>query len=166
VRNESALRADVTLRFIRDDAIAHSAFLRVRSSTITTVESRKSADIVQAFGLDETGDVLPSVTFVFGVDFDEDTPAEYIIPADIPDEPIPDDVQPPTIKMLEPESDETLTLGSTLMVRWTYTTTSQEAVVRIYMQRADATGTEDRTQVGPSVPATLDGAAGELSIIL
>jgi len=171
VRNESALRADVTLRFIRDDAIAHSAFLRVRSSTITTVESRKSADIVQAFGLDETGDVLPSVTFVFGVDFDEDTPAEYIIPADIPDEPpsdepIPDDVQPPTIKVLEPANDETLTLGSTLMVRWTYTTASQEAVVRIYMQRADATGTEDRTQVGPTVPAALDGAAGELSIIL
>ncbi|UCC30213.1 MAG: hypothetical protein JSU86_18685 [Phycisphaerales bacterium] len=166
VRNESTLRANVTLWFIRDDVIAQSAFLHVRSGMITTVESRRSADTVEASGFDETGDVLDSAEFVFGVDFDETTPAEYTIPADIPDEPIPDDVQPPTIKMLEPESDETLTLGSTLIVRWTYTTASQETVVRIYMQRADAAGTEDRTQVGPTVAAALDGTAGELSIIL
>ena len=166
VRNESALRANVTLWFVRDDAIAHSAFLHVRSGMITTVESRRSADTVEASGFNELGDVLDSAEFVFGVDFDESTPAEYIIPADMPDEPIPDDVPPPTIKMLAPGSDVSLPLGSTLIVQWTYTTAAHETLVRIYMQRADSAGSEGRTQVGSAVAAASEATAGTLSIIL
>ncbi|MGB2985432.1 MAG: hypothetical protein WBE26_06070, partial [Phycisphaerae bacterium] len=119
VRNESANRADVTLRFIHDETVVHLAFVRVLPDTVTTVLSPKPAGLIEASGIDERGEALASDAFAFGVDFDETTPAEYTITDEPPDEPPPDDPEPDnpepaTLTMLEPASDDTRTLGSTL----------------------------------------------------
>ena len=79
VRNESSARADVTMRFIREDSIVHLAFVRVLPATITTVASPEAAEVVELSGLDDRGRALSGATFVFGVDFDETAPAEYTV---------------------------------------------------------------------------------------
>ena len=43
VRNESGARVDVTLRFLRDDAVVHLAFVRVPAQTETMPASLSSA---------------------------------------------------------------------------------------------------------------------------
>lgn len=169
VRNESAFQADVTLRFIARELVAHLAFIRVLPDTVTTVVSPELADTLEASGFDERGQTLASKVLTFGIDFDESTPAEYVIPGDPaddsdPSDPPPDEDDLPTLILLEPADDTVLTLGSTLLVTWTDSSTSAGAVVRIWLRSVDAAS--ELIPVGPAVDATMDGVNDELVITL
>lgn len=171
VRNESAYRADVTLRFIRSEMVGHLAFVRVLPDTVTTVVSPELADRLELSGVDERAGALPSMTLAYGVDFDEDTPAEYVIPFDTPDDPVPPDpdpgdVEPPTIEMLEPAEDVTVRLGSTLLVRWRDGGDVPGTVVRISLRSVDGGTAGDLLPIGPAIGAALDGLNDELVIVL
>ena len=79
VRNESDVSADVTVRFIQGETIVHLAFVRVLPVTVTTVISPDAADRVELSGIDTLGRALRPETLIFGLDFDESMPAEYVI---------------------------------------------------------------------------------------
>ena len=171
VRNESEARVDVTLRFIRGDTVVHLAFVRVPSSTVTTVTSPERVDQVQMSGVDDGGRALPHATFFFGVDFDEASPAEYVVVNERGDEPtlVDPDVgagRPAGVLLLEPAEDTTLPLGSTLRVRWSDTSVTAGAVVGIYLQPVGNDAEADPVRVSPAVGAALDGLNDELIVIL
>ena len=168
VRNESEFRADVTSRFIRGETIVHLAFLRVLPNTVTIVSSLEVADVIEVSRIDERGRALVSETLTFGIDFDDLTPAEYVIAGSAPDDPGPDpaDLDPPTITMLEPASDETLTIGSTLLTRWIDETAAPSAVIRISLAPVGSAASADPIPAGPAVGAALDGINDTLLIVL
>ena len=171
VRNESEARVDVTLRFIRGDTVVHLAFVRVPSSTVTTVTSPEPVDQVEMSGVDDGGRALPHATFFFGVDFDEASPAEYVVVNDRGDEPtlVDPDVgagRPAGVLLHEPAEDTTLPLGSTLRVRWSDTSVTAGAVVGIYLQPVGDDAEADPVPVSPAVGAALDGLNDELVVIL
>ncbi len=199
VRNESEVRADVTVRFISDESIVHLAFVRVLPETVTTVTSPKAANIIELSGIDELGRALGSTVLAFGVDFDETTPADYVISdpgnedegggnendnADSgggennagndnvvdedppPVEPEPSGPEPISVTLLEPESDMTLTLGSTFAARWTDGGGTPGTVVGLFLQPVGTTGSNEMIPVGPAVGAALDGINDQLIIVL
>ena len=171
VRNESEARVDVTLRFIRGDTVVHLAFVRVPSSTVTTVTSPEPVDQIEMSGVDDGGRALPHATFFFGVDFDEASPAEYVVVNDRGDEPtlVDPDVgagRPAGVLLHEPAEDTTLPLGSTLRVRWSDTSVTAGAVVGIYLQPVGDDADADPVPVSPAVGAALDGLNDELVVIL
>lgn len=171
VRNESEARVDVTLRFIRGDTVVHLAFVRVPSSTVTTVTSPERVDQIEMSGVDDDGRALPQSTFFFGVDFDETSPAEYVVVNDREAEPTPVDPdvgpgRPAGVLLHEPAEDTTLPLGSTLRVRWSDTSVTAGAVVGIYLQPVGDDADADPVPVSPAVGAALDGLNDELLVIL
>lgn len=189
VRNESSARADVTMRFIRGENVIHLAFVRVLPDTITTVASPEVAEVVELSGLDDRGRALTGARFVFGVDFDETSPAEYTVVDDEAVEPAPaedtavDDevvrpapeppVDPPSdrpvlprLTMVEPASDLSVSLGSTLRTRWVDTDGSLGAVVTIFLQPVAALDASHLVQMGPGVGAALDGINDELEVVV
>lgn len=168
VRNESEFRADVTSRFIRGETIVHLAFVRVLPNTVTIVSSLEVPDVIELSGIDERGHALVSETLTFGTDFDEVTPAEYVIVGSAPDDPGPGpaNLDPPTITMLEPASDKTLTIGSTLLTRWIDETAAPGAVIRISLAPVGSAASADLIPAGPAVGAALDGINDELLIVL
>ncbi len=177
VRNESVSRqVDVTVRFIRDDVVVRLAFVRVASETATTVLSPEAVDSVELSGVDSDGSALTGAVLVFGRDFDESNPAEYVIFDDrveieIPDLVVPvDDVQvrpipeePSTIQLLEPAIDAGAFVGSTVTVRWSDFAGSAGSVVRLFLR---AVGTDALISVGPAMNAALDGLNDEFRIVL
>lgn len=90
IRNERESFADVTLRFIRDDVVVHLAFVRVLPDTVTAVISPREADQLDVSGVDSSGVSLAAKTLLFGRDFTQTVPAEYVIadavvtPPDVP----------------------------------------------------------------------------------
>lgn len=174
VRNESAFRADVTAHFIYGETIVNLVFLRVISDTVMTVSGSEAADVIELSGVDERGHALADATFTFGVDFDGDTPAQYVIQSEGIDEPEPDpdpdpdpeEIEPPTLTMLEPASDIDLTLGETLLARWIDESAAPDAVVRILLSPVGLTEPSALIPVGPSVGAALDGVNDQLLIVL
>ena len=178
IRNEASVRADVTLRFVRENTIVHLAFVRVLPGTVTTVVSPKAAGLVEVSGIDETGRALGFATFVFGVDFDESRPAQYTIfdpsaePSDpLPVDPVPADPivanpDPPTISLLEPSRDVEVVVGATFSARWVDTSDTAGAVVRIALRQVGSTDGAPLIPVGPAVGAALDGINDELVVVL
>ncbi len=168
VRNESNARADVSLRFIRDDDVAHLAFVRVLPGNVTSVGSPRSADAIEVSGMDGAGRALPAAELLFGVDFDADTPAEYLIPASHPTEPPPppDPVDPASITMLAPAGDIELTLGATLTCQWADEGGEPNAVVRISLGMLEPVLSPTLIPVGPAMTAALDGINDQLAIVL
>ncbi len=170
VRNESAARADVTLRFIQAETIVHLAFVRVLPSTVTTIHSPKSANLIELSGVNERGQALASATMTYGADYDDATPAVYTIPGDgsgglDPVHPQPGDLDPPILNMLEPASDVTLTLGATFLVRWTDQSEAPGAVVRVYLRSLESS-VSDLVPLGPAVGVALDGLNAELLLVV
>lgn len=157
VRNESTARADVTLRFIRDDAVVHLAFVRVLPETITTIASPETADKVELSGVDERGRALPAAEFVFGVDFSENVPAEYAITEDggAVEQP-PGRPTHPTLLLTAPANTATLALGSTFDVQWV-DAGSSTAVVSLFLRRAGSGEAGELVPLGPAIGAALDG---------
>jgi uncharacterized membrane protein YgcG len=157
VRNESTARADVTLRFIRDDAVVHLAFARVLPDTITTIASPETVDMVELSGVDDRGRALPAAEFVFGVDFSENVPAEYAITEDGGAV-----EQPPgrpgllTLQLTAPASAAILALGSTFDVRWV-DSNSPTAVVSLFLRKAGSGEAGELVPLGPAIGAALDG---------
>jgi hypothetical protein len=169
IRNESDSRADVTLRFIRGESIVHLAFIRVLPSTVTTVGSPESAELIEASGVNERGAALTGASMAFGTDFDEDTPALYTIPAEPddpePDDPEPDQPDPPTLTIVEPDTDQELTLGQTFFARWDDESDTPGAVVRLYLHRIDPPAPE-LIPLGPAFGASLDGVNDEAFLLV
>lgn len=157
VRNESTARADVTLRFIRDDAVVHLAFVRVLPETITTIASPETADMVELSGVDDRGRALPAAEYVFGVDFSENVPAEYAITEDggAVEQP-PGRPGPPTLQLTVPASAATLALGSTFDVQWV-DVGSSTAVVSLFLRKAGSGEAGELVPLGPAIGAALDG---------
>ncbi len=173
VRNESSARADVTLRFIRDDKVVHLAFVRVLPDTITTVVSPEIADVLELSGLNDRGAALDGAVFVFGVDFDEALPAEYIVVDEgVEPSPLPPVEAPggrpelPKLVMVEPADDLVVSLGSTFTAKWSDTAGSPGALVTIYLQPETAVGEGDLIPLGPGVGAALDGINDELRVVV
>lgn len=170
VRNESAVRGDVTLRFIQTETIVHLAFVRVLPSTVTTIHSPKSANLIELSGVNERGQALASATMTYGADFDDATPAVYTIPGDgsgslNPVDPLPGDLDPPILNMLEPASDLTLTLGATFLARWTDESEAPGAVVRVHLRSVESS-VSDLVPLGPAVGVALDGLNDELLLVV
>lgn len=163
VRNESTIRADVTVRFIQDDTVVRLAFVRVLPSTMTTVVSPEPADVVELSGVDEQGVALTSERFLLGAGSNVDAPIEYVIRDDRLDVPPVEPPIPGEIVLIEPANDVTLTLGSALRVRWIDASSEPDAVVRIFLRLAAAS---TLLSVGPAVGASLDGPNDQLVIIL
>lgn len=161
VRNESTLRADVTVRFIQDDSVVRLAFVRVLPSTITTVFSPNPANVVELSGIDEQGVALISERFV--LDSEEDVRVEYVIRDNAVETPPEEPPPPGEIILLEPANDVTLPLGSTLRVRWVDANIEPDAVVRIFLVPTDGS---TPLSAGPAVGAALDGINDELLILL
>jgi len=180
VRNESVGRqVDVTVRFIRDDIVVHLAFVRVLPETATTVLSSHLVDTVEVFGNDSDGNALESAEFLFGRDFSDANPVEYIVfddhvEIDRPTPPI-DEVTPPgevvpiaasTIALLEPAHDVSGVLGSTLIARWTDFTELPNTVVRLFLRPVLGGSRGGLISVGPAIGAALDGINDEFRIVL
>lgn len=190
VRNETNSQADVTLRFIRDNAVVHLAFVRAMPETITMVLSPQMSDQLDLSGLDIDGHALVAKSLMYGQDFDVNTPAEYVItkvttpptngggnpnepgepdpnddppPVDEPGEPEPNIPGPPTITLLEPASEIALSLGSTFNVRWSDTADVAGASVVVGLRRVGSAGI---VPMSPAVAAGLDGINDELSIVV
>ncbi len=174
VRNESAVRADVTAHFIYGDTVVNVVFLRVVADTVTTVSSSAAVDVIELSGIDERGHALSGATLTFGIDFDRDTPAVYVIQSESVDEaepdpdpdPDPEELEPPTLTMLEPESDIALTLGETLLARWVDDSAAPGAEVRILLSPVGSTDPTALIPVGGPVGAALDGLNDQLLIVL
>lgn len=163
VRNESAFRADVTLRFIEEDTVAHLAFVRVLPLSTTTVTGPTVAEILEFTGSSANGSALPPATLYFGEDFGDDEPAEYVIPANPGGGGEPP--EPPSITLLEPASDITVALGGVLTARWTDDVPTLGTIVRIGFRPADDV-TATIVFLGPAVGAALDGPNDELDVIV
>ncbi|MDO8629196.1 MAG: hypothetical protein Q7R41_01780, partial [Phycisphaerales bacterium] len=157
VRNESTARADVTLRFIRDDAVVHLAFVRVLPETITTIASPETVDKVALSGVDDRGRALPAAEFVFGVDFSENVPAEYAITEEggAVEQP-PGRPGPPALQLTAPASAVILALGSTFDVQWV-DSDSSSAVVSLFLRKAGSGEAGELVPLGPAIGAALDG---------
>jgi len=172
VRNESITRqVDVTVRFIRDDIVVHLAFVRVLPETATTVLSSQPVDTVEVLGNDSDGHALESALFLFGLDFNEKYPAEYIVLDDheeaqrpvAPDEIVP--VAPSTLTLLEPAGAVMTFIGMTLDAKWEDFTELPDAVVRLYLRRPGAAD-RDLIPVGPAIAAALDGLNDAYRVVL
>ena len=170
VRNESASRADVTLRFIQDATVVHLAFVRVLPGTVTTVTSPEPVDLVELSGISDGGEALSNVTFVFGVDFDEVSPAEYLVRDGAMGEPVGGPSQGPsartTLLLVEPAEDVAVSLGSTVEVRWEDASGDPGAVVSLYLRPVGSTDEEDWIPVSPAIGASLDGTNDRIAIVI
>ena len=175
IRNESPVRADVTLRFIQDENVVHLAFVRVLPETVTTVGSPSMANVVEIFGVDSQGRALPSATRTFGLDFDTLRPAEYLVQAsptptdpgpvdEPPDRPVPPEAAPPVIVLTQPSRDVDVTLGSTFQVAWTDDGGAPGTVIQIVLRSQEALGEE--VTISPAIGAALDGLNDEFEAIL
>lgn len=172
IRNESAARADVTVRFIEQDEIVHLAFIRALPATITTVTSPEMSAEIEISGIDDSGRVLTNLNYQLGVDYDKYRPAEYIIGAATGDggpvDPLPDDEPgrplPVGITLTAPAADQEVVLGSTLRVAWEDKGGAEGAVVRLFLGTSVASTT--RAALGPAVGASLDGLNDELEVVV
>ncbi len=166
VRNESTARADVTLRFIRGNAVVHLAFVRVAPNTITTVTSPESAEMVELSGIDDRGRALPTEDFVFGVDFTEIEPADYLIrEGDGPVETPPDKPAPPVLQLLKPSSATTLPLGSVFEIQW-QDSGSASALLSLFIRRAGSNDASTMVSLGPAIGVSLDGINDSFRAVL
>jgi hypothetical protein len=173
IRNESASRADVTIRFIDNDAIVHLAFVRSMPETVTTVTSPDMATQIEISGIDAAGRALGDSLFRLGVDYDKFRPAEYVISAAPGDggpvDPIPDDDEPVrplpvSISLIEPATDVEVEPGATVPVRWVDEGGGPGAVVRLFLSPVNRSS--ERIAAGPAVGAALDGLNDQLSIVV
>lgn len=164
VRNESSVSADVTIRFLADDAVIHLAFVRVRPGTVTSVLGPGTTEVIELTGATASGEVLEPKSALFGIDFDETMAVEYVIVDEsiiVPPLPMPVD-----IILLEPAEDTVVVLGSSLQVRWSDEGGSSEASVRIFLEPINGGAAADRIAIGPIVAADLDGLNDSLTIAL
>ncbi len=170
VRNESTSRADVTLRFIRDATVVHLAFVRVLPQTVTTVTSPEPVDLVELSGISDGGEALSNVTFVFGVDFNEVSPAEYLVRDGAMGEPVGGPSQGPsartTLSLLQPAEDIAVSLGSTVEVRWEDTSGDPGAIVSLYLRPVGSADEADWIPVSPAIGASLDGTNDRIAIVI
>jgi len=170
VRNESTSRqADVTVRFIRGEVVEHLAFVRVLPETATTVVNSRQVDTVEIYGVDEEGNALTRGAFVYGQDFTDAAPVEYVIyddrveivtptPVDPPKPaPEPTPVAPSTLVLLAPAGDMLVPIGSTVTARWIDHTERADTVVRLFLRPINTTADSARISVSPAIAAALDG---------
>ncbi|RME38294.1 MAG: hypothetical protein D6788_07740, partial [Planctomycetota bacterium] len=162
---EAPWRAETTLRFLAGGEVIHLALLRVLPGTATSVISPGVADRIEITGTREDGGPLPATTLVLGVDYDEETPAVYVIRDDSTPPPEPPPPAPPaSLTVLEPDTDLTLPPGTTFSIRWTDEGGSTQAVVRFFLQPEGATDPATRVSLGPGVTASLDGLSDTLTV--
>ena len=187
VYNGTTYRVEVTLRFIRDETVVHLAFLTVMPGTVTTVVSPELADEVRVSGIDERGRAIRSADFASGVDFDEHTPVVYRVeflsvdpapepgvvvpPAETPapspaKQPEPKPYVEPTVLLIEPADDATLTVGSTLGARWRDSSSREGTVVTIGMRLVDSQEPGQFVQTAPAVGEALDGMNDSVDFVL
>lgn len=172
VRNETDVSIDATLRFMLDGTVSHLAFVRVLPGTIATVESPRSVDSILMSGIDELGGAIAAIEQIYGTDFSETEPAEFLVtpstpdPGEDPNDDEPEPAEPPTITLDEPADDVDAELGGVVTARWTDAGGGAGAVVMLY---ARPLGEPDETlwiPLGPAVGATLDGINDELSLVV
>lgn len=162
VRNESTNQVDVTLRFLNEQELTHLAFVRVPPETITTISGPES-EFIELSGVNEQGEALASAQLKFGIDFDLERTAEYVVkpgnaPPDEPGHPIP-----PTLSIADLKSG-TVTLGGPLEIRWS-DTGSFGALVSFFLR---PTGNETATPVpiSPAIGVALDGMNDSLVTVV
>jgi len=177
VRNESTSRqADVTVRFIRGEVVEHLAFVRVLPETATTVVNSQQVDTVEIYGVDDAGNALARGEFVYGQDFTDAAPVEYVIyddrveivtptPGDGP-APTPTPIAPSTLALLEPANDMFVPIGSTVTARWTDYTERPDTVVRLFLRPINATADSALVSVSPAIAAALDGINDTMQVAL
>jgi len=167
VRNESSARVDVTMRFIRDNAVIHLAFVRVPASTITTVASPGMAELVELTGVDESGRALESASYKYGVDFDENKPAEYVVVnRNSPGVPVAQPTGALRLSLIEPALDTAVTLGSAVRVQWDDGGAGPSALVRLFL-RPEGVATASASRVlSPAIGASLDGINDEFALVV
>lgn len=170
VRNESDYRADITLRFMRGNLVVYHAFIQVLPDMVTTVTSIKRVDSVDLTGEDILGRSLNGRTYYFGVDFDAFLPVEYII---LPDGRVeivtiqqPPVTRFPTLQLLEPADDIPLTIGSSIVIRWSDEGLHPTTMIQLYLQPVDSTSTADFIPVNQPIGAALDGMNDYRVIVL
>lgn len=170
VRNESGYRADITLRFMSGDLVVYHAFIQVLPDMVTTVTSIKKVDSVDLTGEDILGRSLNGRTYYFGVDFDAFLPVEYVILPDGRVEIIT--VQPPpvtrfpTLQLLEPADDIPLSIGSSIVIRWSDEDMHPATMIQLYLQPVNSTSTADFIPVNQPIGAALDGMNDYREIVL
>lgn len=164
VRNESSSRVDMTMRFLHDGSAVNESFVRVPPKTVTTVSSPEMADEVELSGLDESGRTLESEMFVFGVDFDSGTPAEYVVrdpDAEVSGEAVT--AAAPSLTLLEPSAMVTRAVGSMLSVSWSDLGGGPAGLVRLYLRPVGNNTPSLWTPIGPAFSAQYDGINDSLS---
>lgn len=167
VRNESSSGCDVTMRFLHDGSVVNLSFVRVPPKTVTTVSSPEMANEVELSGSDETGRELESEMFVFGVDFDSGTPAEYVVRD-------PSEAAPPedatasaaTLTLTEPSALVTRAVGSTLGVSWSDFGGGPAALVRLYLRPVGNNTPSQWTAIGSAISAQFDGFNDSLTTVV
>ncbi len=167
VRNESSSRCDVTMRFIHDESVVNLSFVRVPPKTVTTVSSPEMANEVELSGLDETGRALESEMFVFGVDFDSGTPAEYVVrdpSAEVPTDEASSGAA--TLALSQPSVMVTRAVGSTLTIAWNDVGGGPSAIVRLYLRPVGNNTPSQWTPLGPAISAQFDGINDSLTVVV
>lgn len=162
VRNESPDQIDVTLRFLSDQEVAHLAFVRVPPETITTI-SGPQAQTIELSGVNERGEALSSAQLLFGIDFDRERAAEYVVrPGNVPPDE-PGRPAPPSLT-LSPIAESSLVLGQSLEIRWS-DSGSFGAVVTFFLRPV---GDEDAplVAISPAIGVALDGINDSLITVV
>ncbi len=184
IRNASDVVVDVTTLFIRDDATVHLTFVQVLPETVSVVVSPVAADLIRLVSVTADDVALATVTFRYGVDFDELSAAVFEISPDItdpsggdpsqdPNDPsqqppknLPGPFAPPSIDLLEPATDRSVALGSTFQVRWTDESELDGAIVTIWMEPVNGGKDAERVQVAAAVAERRDGINDEIQVLV
>ena len=184
IRNTSAVDVDVTARFVRGDLTVHLAFVQVLAGTVSVVASSVAADSVELHTVTQDNVALAPVTFLYGIDFDEQSPAVLLIDpskvdsgegdrageepsedSDDESEIPPGSVKPPSIDLLEPAGDRRVALGSTFLARWADESESAGAEVVLWMRPVGGKDT-DRVRVTPALDERWDGINDQWEVLV
>jgi len=183
IRNSSDVVVDVTVLFIRDDVTVHLTFVQVLPGTVSVAVSPLWADVIRLRAVTSNDVALATVTLRYGRDFDESSPAVFEIDDSLTDPPgdestsepaqdpqsgeLPEEsTEPPSIELLEPDGDLTVTLGTTIPVRWTDASELAGAVIVIWVEPDNAREGMQRVQVSPAVAEHGDGINDEIHVLV
>lgn len=166
IRNESSDQVDVTLRFLRDNDVIQLAFVRVSPATVTMVAANDEPERLELTNITHRGRVLPNADFVFGVDFNADEPAEYVVRDGAGGGSEEPGTQGPALTVVEPSSDSDRLLGTTLLVRWNDEAASDDAQIRFFLRRQGDDNESEWAALGAASMASVDGLGDEAVVIV
>lgn len=135
VRNESEADADLDVRFFEGDALVHRGSVRVMRQTVTTVSAVGIVDRIEMSGALLRGRALPPAVFHFGDDFDEATPAEYVVRGSLEPE-VPNEPEFPVLSIAidRPSQRVELPVGSILEVALRGSSSVGDGRVQLFLQ--------------------------------